>query len=159
RHAGTAALLRRYPRRARRSRRGDAAGGDPEPVPGRDDGPPALPAAARRDGRTAVQRPDAQPGRGRVAHRRRGRRGVDARDDADRGAAARDREFAARRRRHRGAARLTPERVGARITPYEALLHELESIAWPQIQEEAAARGTDTRRRDEFVLLGTVGAT
>ena len=49
--------------------------------------------------------------------------------------------------------------MAARITPYEALLQPLETVAWPQIQDEAAARGTDTRRRDAFVLLGTVGAT
>lgn len=49
--------------------------------------------------------------------------------------------------------------MAARITPYEALLEPLERIAWPRIQEEAEARGTDARRRDQFVLLGTVGAT
>lgn len=48
--------------------------------------------------------------------------------------------------------------MAARITPYEALLQPLETVAWPQIREEASHRGTDTRRRDEFVLLGTVGA-
>jgi hypothetical protein len=49
--------------------------------------------------------------------------------------------------------------VSARITPYEALLQPLETVAWPPIREEAASRGTDTRRRDQFVLLGSVGAT
>lgn len=47
----------------------------------------------------------------------------------------------------------------ARITPYEALLQPLETVAWPPAREEAAQRGTDPRRRDQFVLLGTVGAT
>lgn len=47
----------------------------------------------------------------------------------------------------------------ARITPYEALLEPLETVSWPHIREEAAHRGADTRRRDEFVLLGAVGAT
>jgi hypothetical protein len=47
----------------------------------------------------------------------------------------------------------------ARITPYEALLQPLETVAWPPIEAEAAQRGTDPRRRDQFVLLGTVGAT
>jgi hypothetical protein len=49
--------------------------------------------------------------------------------------------------------------VSARITPYEALLQPLETVAWTPIREEAAQRGTDPRRRDQFVLLGTVGAT
>jgi hypothetical protein len=49
--------------------------------------------------------------------------------------------------------------VAARITPYEALLQPLETVAWPHIHEEAAQRGSDSRRRDQFVLLGTVGAT
>lgn len=49
--------------------------------------------------------------------------------------------------------------MDARITPYEALLEPLERISWPRIQEEAAARGTEAIRRDQFVLLGSVGAT
>lgn len=48
--------------------------------------------------------------------------------------------------------------MAPRLTPYEALLQPLETVAWPQIREEASSRGTDTRRRDAFVLLGTVGA-
>lgn len=47
----------------------------------------------------------------------------------------------------------------ARITPYEALLQPLETVAWPHISDEAEQRGTDTLRRDQFVLLGTVGST
>jgi hypothetical protein len=49
--------------------------------------------------------------------------------------------------------------MSARITPYEALLQPLETVAWPPIREEAESRGTDLRRRDQFVLLGSVGAT
>jgi hypothetical protein len=48
--------------------------------------------------------------------------------------------------------------VSGRITPYEALLYPLETASWPAIREEAEHRGSDTRRRDQFVLLGGVGA-
>ena len=34
----------------------------------------------------------------------------------------------------------------------------LEAVAFPAIRAEAAQRGTDTRRRDQFVLLGHAGA-
>jgi hypothetical protein len=49
--------------------------------------------------------------------------------------------------------------VSARITPYEIILEPLETTAFPAIQAEAEGRGSDTRRRDQFVLLGNVGAT
>lgn len=48
--------------------------------------------------------------------------------------------------------------MAARITPYEALLPETDASTWPAIRAEAEQRGVDTRRRDRFVLLGTVGA-
>jgi hypothetical protein len=47
----------------------------------------------------------------------------------------------------------------SRITPYELVLEPLESTAFPAIRVEAEQRGTDTRRRDQFLLLGAVGAT
>ncbi|HJR62821.1 MAG TPA: hypothetical protein VJ803_03905 [Gemmatimonadaceae bacterium] len=47
----------------------------------------------------------------------------------------------------------------ARITPYELVLEPLEITAFPAIRAEAEQRGRDTRRRDQFVLLGHVGAT
>jgi hypothetical protein len=47
----------------------------------------------------------------------------------------------------------------ARLTPYELVLEPLEIVAFPAIRAEAEQRGTDTRRRDQFVLLGHVGAT
>ncbi|MDQ3696715.1 MAG: hypothetical protein M3373_01630 [Gemmatimonadota bacterium] len=47
----------------------------------------------------------------------------------------------------------------ARLTPYEMILAPLEKTAWPQVKAEAEQRGTDTRRHDQFVLLGQVGAT
>ena len=47
----------------------------------------------------------------------------------------------------------------ARITPYELILESLELAAFPAIRAEAEERGRDTRRRDQFVLLGHVGAT
>jgi hypothetical protein len=56
---------------------------------------------------------------------------------------------------------MNPARAGsvsARITPYEMFLEPLEAVAFPAIRDEAAQRGTDTRRRDQFVLLGHVGA-
>ena len=46
----------------------------------------------------------------------------------------------------------------ARLTPYELILQPLETTAFPAIREEGERRGTDTRRRDQFVLLGGVGA-
>jgi hypothetical protein len=49
--------------------------------------------------------------------------------------------------------------VTARITPYEVILEPLEATAFPAIRAEAEQRGTDTRRRDQFLLLGHVGAT
>ncbi|HSJ65824.1 MAG TPA: hypothetical protein VK922_18225 [Gemmatimonadaceae bacterium] len=49
--------------------------------------------------------------------------------------------------------------MAARITPYEALLAPLEAVAFPPMREEAEQRGSETRRRDQFVLLGAVGAT
>lgn len=48
--------------------------------------------------------------------------------------------------------------MAARITPYEALLPQLDTTTWPAIRAEAEQRGVDTRLRDRFVLLGTVGA-
>jgi hypothetical protein len=47
----------------------------------------------------------------------------------------------------------------ARITPYEVILEPLEATAFPAIRAEAEQRGSDTRRRDQFLLLGHVGAT
>lgn len=47
----------------------------------------------------------------------------------------------------------------ARITPYELLLEPFEATAFPSIRAEAEQRGTDPRRRDQFLLLGFVGAT
>jgi hypothetical protein len=49
--------------------------------------------------------------------------------------------------------------VTARITPYELILEPLETTEFPAIRAEAEQRGTDTRRRDQFLLLGHVGAT
>jgi hypothetical protein len=48
--------------------------------------------------------------------------------------------------------------MATRATPYELILEPLERSLFPAIREEAAARGSDTRRRDQFVLLGHVGA-
>src|SRR5687768_17650249 len=48
--------------------------------------------------------------------------------------------------------------MSARTTPYEMFLESLEAVAFPAIRAEATKRGTDTRRRDQFVLLGHVGA-
>ncbi len=45
-----------------------------------------------------------------------------------------------------------------RITPYEVILGSLESTVFPAIQIEGEQRGVDVRRRDQFVLLGHVGA-
>lgn len=49
--------------------------------------------------------------------------------------------------------------MSARVTPYELIIEPLESAAFPAIRAEAEQRGTDIRRRDQFLLLGTVGAT
>jgi hypothetical protein len=49
--------------------------------------------------------------------------------------------------------------MAGRITPYEVILEPLEATAFPSIQAEAEQRGIDTRRRDQFLLLGHVGAT
>ncbi|HEX6534642.1 MAG TPA: hypothetical protein VF041_08590 [Gemmatimonadaceae bacterium] len=47
----------------------------------------------------------------------------------------------------------------ARITPYEVILEPLEQTAFTVITAEAEQRGVDARRRDQFLLLGHVGAT
>ncbi len=47
----------------------------------------------------------------------------------------------------------------ARITPYERILEPLEQHEFPAIRDEAASRGTDIKRRDQFLLLASVGAT
>jgi hypothetical protein len=49
--------------------------------------------------------------------------------------------------------------MSARLTPYELVLEPLEATAFPAIRAEAAQRATETRRRDQFVLLGQVGVT
>jgi hypothetical protein len=46
----------------------------------------------------------------------------------------------------------------ARITPYELVLEPLETEVFPAIRTEAEQRGKDARRRDQFLLLGSVGA-
>ncbi len=46
-----------------------------------------------------------------------------------------------------------------RLTPYELILLPLEATRFPEIRAEAEHRQVDTRRRDQFVLLGHVGAT
>lgn len=46
-----------------------------------------------------------------------------------------------------------------RFTPYELILLPLERTRFPEIRAEAEQREVDTRRRDQFVLLGHVGAT
>ena len=46
----------------------------------------------------------------------------------------------------------------ARITPYELILEPLEAEVFPAIRTEAEQRGKDARRRDQFLLLGAVGA-
>lgn len=56
---------------------------------------------------------------------------------------------------------MTDEReraAAARITPYELILEPLESTVFPAIRSEAEQRGKDARRRDQFLLLGTVAA-
>jgi hypothetical protein len=47
--------------------------------------------------------------------------------------------------------------VTARITPYEVILEPLEHTAFPAIRAEAEQRGSDPRRRDQFLLLGQTG--
>lgn len=49
-----------------------------------------------------------------------------------------------------------PGAVSARLTPYELILEPLESSVFPAIRTEAEQRGKDARRRDQFLLLGTV---
>lgn len=49
-----------------------------------------------------------------------------------------------------------PAGTAARITPYELILEPLESSVFPAIRTEAEQRGSDARRRDQFLLLGTV---
>ncbi|MDQ6831317.1 MAG: hypothetical protein M3081_20850 [Gemmatimonadota bacterium] len=51
------------------------------------------------------------------------------------------------------------EPVAARLTPYERILEPLEEREFPAIRDEAASRGTDLRRRDQFQMLASVGAT
>lgn len=46
-----------------------------------------------------------------------------------------------------------------RITPYELVFASMEDGAFVRIREEAQRRGRDSRRLDEFLLLGFVGAT
>lgn len=46
----------------------------------------------------------------------------------------------------------------ARITPYEVILEPLERTLFPSIRAEAEHRGSDERRRDQFLLLGHAGA-
>jgi hypothetical protein len=48
--------------------------------------------------------------------------------------------------------------MATRVTPYELILEPLEHSLFPAIREEAVVRNSDTRRRDQFVLLGHVGA-
>lgn len=48
--------------------------------------------------------------------------------------------------------------MAARITPYEALLPQLDTSTFPAVRHEAEQRGVDPRDRDRFVLLGAVGA-
>ena len=48
--------------------------------------------------------------------------------------------------------------MATRTTPYELIVEPLESAVFPAIREEAVRRGRDTRRRDQFVLLGHAGA-
>lgn len=48
--------------------------------------------------------------------------------------------------------------MSARVTPYELILEPLESTVFPTIRAEAEQRGKDPRRRDQFLLLGSVGA-
>ena len=42
----------------------------------------------------------------------------------------------------------------ARVTPYEALLQPLETVAWPHISDEAEQRGTDTLRGEDLLEPG-----
>lgn len=45
------------------------------------------------------------------------------------------------------------------VTAYELFLQPLEITTFPSIEAEASERGVETRRRDQFLLLGQVGAT
>lgn len=49
--------------------------------------------------------------------------------------------------------------VPARVTPYELICEPFERTTFPAIRAEAEERGSDPRRRDQFLLLGHVGAT
>ncbi len=57
---------------------------------------------------------------------------------------------------HPAAAQQPP--VTARITPYELILEPLERTLFQSIRAEAEQRGSDDRRRDQFLLLGHAGA-
>lgn len=46
-----------------------------------------------------------------------------------------------------------------RLTPYELIFQPLEQSAFAAIRVEAAQRGSDPADRDQFALLGLVGAT
>jgi len=48
--------------------------------------------------------------------------------------------------------------VPARLTPYELILEPLERDDFPAIRAEGEQRGSDVRRRDQFLLLGHAGA-
>ena len=48
---------------------------------------------------------------------------------------------------------------GRRLTPYELIFQPLEQSAFSAIRVEAAQRGSDPADRDQFALLGLVGAT
>jgi len=48
---------------------------------------------------------------------------------------------------------------GRRLTPYELIVQPLEQSAFAAIRAEAAQRGSDPANRDQFALLGLVGAT
>ena len=45
----------------------------------------------------------------------------------------------------------------ARFTPYEYILAPLEETLFPAIRAEAEQRKSDTRRRDQFLLLANAG--
>jgi len=48
---------------------------------------------------------------------------------------------------------------GRRLTPYELIFQPLEQSAFAAIRVEAAQRGSDPADREQFALLGLVGAT
>ena len=48
--------------------------------------------------------------------------------------------------------------MSTRATPYEIIIEPLEPVVFPAIRDEAERRGRDARRRDQFILLGHVGA-